>query len=144
MLQYDCWANDKIMVALLSNPVADEKMVFWMNHIVNAEIVWYERMRGLPSSVSPTENRTLNECLPLMKKVHEDFLNWLESLNDEVFNQVISYSNTKGKYFQNSIRDIVAHVINHSTHHRAQISARLRENNIPPPPTDYIFYLREL
>jgi uncharacterized damage-inducible protein DinB len=34
-------------------------------------------------------------------------------------------------------------VVNHGTHHRAQIALLLREAEIAPPATGYIYYLRE-
>jgi uncharacterized damage-inducible protein DinB len=55
----------------------------------------------------------------------------------------IAYKNTRGESFENSVRDILFHINNHSTHHRAQIAARIREAGITPPTSDYIFYRRK-
>ena len=55
----------------------------------------------------------------------------------------ISYQNSQGQLFTNSICEILTHVINHSTYHRGQLSPLLRVAGIQGPiSTDYIFYKR--
>lgn len=71
--------------------------------------------------------------------------NWLEIVQtDWDFNRNINYTNTKGESFVNTIGDIMAHVANHGTHHRAQIASAIRGEGFAPPATDLIFYIREL
>ena len=53
-------------------------------------------------------------------------------------------TNSKGETFSNKIKDILFHIINHSTYHRAQIATDLKQNGIEPINTDYIFYKRKL
>jgi uncharacterized damage-inducible protein DinB len=35
------------------------------------------------------------------------------------------------------------HVFNHQTHHRGQVHDQLSQTEVPPPPLDLIYYLRE-
>jgi uncharacterized damage-inducible protein DinB len=73
--------------------------------------------------------------------------NWLSYLNEhrmETFEEMIFYKNSTGKKYENTIREIITHVINHSTYHRGQIAMELRRLGIDPPPTDYIFYRRTI
>ena len=62
--------------------------------------------------------------------------------NTEFFEKRIDYENTEGRRYSNSLQDILFHIINHSTHHRAQISAIFRLNKLEPLPMDYIIYKR--
>ena len=57
--------------------------------------------------------------------------------------QPIAYTNSKGISFETPLRDLLSHVVNHSTHHRAQIALVLRDANIAPPLTDYISFVRD-
>jgi uncharacterized damage-inducible protein DinB len=66
----------------------------------------------------------------------------LEILDKFDLNETIHYSNSKGQAFSNSIRDILFHVINHSTYHRGQIATDFKHSGIEPLATDYIFYKR--
>lgn len=143
LFAYDSWANRLIFDTIVDHQITDGKIIFWMNHIVNAQHVWFERIRTGTSSVSPTRIQSLEACGVLMQELNDQMLDMLDSATDESLYEQISYSNTKGVPFQNTVKDILSHVINHSTHHRAQIAARLREQGIAPPQTDYIFYLRQ-
>ncbi|MGN6802128.1 MAG: DinB family protein [Ginsengibacter sp.] len=58
------------------------------------------------------------------------------------FDNTIHYANTKGEAFNNSVRDILFHIINHSTYHRGQIAASFRVQGLEPLVSDYVFYKR--
>jgi uncharacterized damage-inducible protein DinB len=62
--------------------------------------------------------------------------------NADPFDKRITYETTEGRTFSNTLQDILFHVINHSTHHRAQIAADFRANGLEPLALDYIFYKR--
>jgi uncharacterized damage-inducible protein DinB len=47
-----------------------------------------------------------------------------------------------GDTYTNSVQEILFHIINHSTYHRGQIMAQLRESGLEAISTDYIFYKR--
>jgi len=55
-------------------------------------------------------------------------------------NRILEY---EGEKLANNIKDIVVHVINHSTYHRAQIALLVRQSGGEPAKTDYIVYQRE-
>jgi uncharacterized damage-inducible protein DinB len=50
----------------------------------------------------------------------------------------VAYQNSKGEHWESTVEDIVIHVANHGTYHRAQIAALLRAGGTTPPYTDYI------
>ena len=62
--------------------------------------------------------------------------------NLEDFDKRIAYENSEGKQFINTFKDILFHVINHSTYHRGQIALEFRNNTIEPLASDYILYKR--
>ena len=142
LFEYDLWANARILQAMIENEVSDEKCIFWINHIVNAEIIWTERIQGKKSTISTGAIRPLKEVATAMYTVHQELRELLEPYMD--YAREISYQNSRGEQYSNTVRDIFTHIINHSTHHRAQIAARLREMDIAPPGTDYIFFVRDL
>ncbi|MCS3649485.1 putative damage-inducible protein DinB [Salinibacter ruber] len=55
----------------------------------------------------------------------------------------MAYTNSTGTRFETPLRDCRRDVVNHGTHHRAQIALVLREADGAPPPTDYIFFVRD-
>ncbi|WP_414711827.1 DinB family protein [Sphingobacterium sp. UBA1498] len=44
--------------------------------------------------------------------------------------------------FHNKVNDILLHVFNHGTYHRAQIASEMRRNGVEPINTDYITFIR--
>ena len=62
--------------------------------------------------------------------------------NIEDFEKRIDYENSEGRLFNNTVQDILFHIINHSTHHRGQISTDFRQNGLEPLQLDYVFYKR--
>ncbi|UWX55137.1 hypothetical protein NYZ99_00365 [Maribacter litopenaei] len=62
--------------------------------------------------------------------------------NADGFDKRIDYENSEGRLFTNNIKDILFHIINHSTNHRGQIAVDFRNNNLEPLVLDYVFYKR--
>ena len=62
--------------------------------------------------------------------------------NANDFEKRYDYENSEGRLFTNTLQDMLFHIINHSTHHRGQISMNFRDNGIEPIPLDYINYKR--
>lgn len=85
-----------------------------------------------------TLNDTINNC-------HVNWINHLNGLNEKDFDKIINYKNSLGEEFNTRLDDILAHVINHGTHTRAQVGQYLKLNGEDKLPiTDYVYYLRQL
>ncbi|WP_244563156.1 DinB family protein [Paenibacillus uliginis] len=54
----------------------------------------------------------------------------------------MTYTNSSGKEFMTSIRDILTHVALHGQYHRGQINSRFRADGIDPVNMDYITFVR--
>lgn len=67
----------------------------------------------------------------------------MQIMDSRNLEELISYSNSKGEMFSNTIDDVLFHVINHSTYHRAQIATDLKIAQIESANTDYILYRRK-
>lgn len=115
-----------------------ERVHFLFSHLVLAHQIWNSRILGL-------EALNLNQTLSLEKCLDLDTVNLqrtLQILSEYDLSQSVIYHNTRGNEFTNSIQDILYHVTNHSSHHKGQIVAALRQGGIEPIVTDYIFYKR--
>ena len=115
-----------------------------MSHLLNAQQIWLSRCLGTSSSnyqLWPSwEPGTFND---IITKNHSE---WINFLNIEIdAGQIITYENFKGEKFSSKLIDILAHVINHGTHHRAQMGVYLKQAEaIELPATDYVHYVRGL
>jgi uncharacterized damage-inducible protein DinB len=107
-------------------------------HMLNAHQIWNARILK-EQEFGVQQQHTLEQCALIDETNFTTTLKVLETVDLE---SVITYKNSRGQSFSNSVRDILFHVANHTTHHRGQIISDFRQAGIPPMVTDYIFYRR--
>jgi uncharacterized damage-inducible protein DinB len=130
MFDFDCWANQKWMQPARS--LAQEHVLL---HVVEAQIIWLARIQG-----TPTWQPSLEEFgLHLDKSTR----NWKRFLMGADLGQLVTYANSRGEQYTNSVTEIVRHVINHGSYHRGQLRGIAGERGIEFPETDYIAFARE-
>lgn len=123
----------------LNSQGISEKSIKWMNHIINAHHIWNARIL---QKTDKHEVWGINTFEDLYRLNSENWQTSMDIVNSFDFNNLIDYTNSRGQTFTNSVRDILFHAINHSTHHRAQIASDLKMSGLEPPVSDYIFYKR--
>ncbi len=144
LFNYDRYANLRILETIRKVDNA-EKPVQLMAHLFAAQQVWLNRCKREPAiSYALWPDWGVDTFEQLINDNHQKWINFLEGLNDDDFEIQVSYKNSKGEGFENKLSDILAHAINHGTHHRAQAGQYLKLTGIELPNTDYILYIREL
>jgi uncharacterized damage-inducible protein DinB len=121
-----------------------EKPIKLVAHALAAQQIWLNRCKGLPSpNVVLWPDWPAGTFANIIDKNHQEWIEYLNNLAPADFDNPISYKTLKGDGFENKLCDILAHVINHGTHHRAQAGQHLLIAGADKlPMTDYIFYLR--
>ena len=144
LFDYDRHANHQLLKATTDND-SPAKAVGLLAHLLRSHQVWLPRLTG-----EPVTTGTLWPDWPageLDAMIDENYTRWiayLDSLKDEDFEKVISYKTLTDMAFENKLTDILSHVINHGTHHRAQAGQQLLFAGATQlPATDLIFYLRD-
>ncbi len=142
LIRYNHWASGRILDVMQSADAVPERAVELFSHLLRAQDVWYGRVQKTDhAELDFWATEPISACA---ERVEASTQRWQTVLKEyEDLDQSISYTNSKGTPFETPLRDVLTHVVNHGTHHRAQIALVLREADIAPPPTDYIFYLRE-
>lgn len=140
LFEYNHHCNQKLWPVFNENPdKTSEKTIKLYSHILNAHHIWNSRINALQANYKVWENHPIQNCIDIDKANYEKSLLILEKFD---LNQIMNYKTTNGLAFNNSIRDTLFHVINHSTYHRGQIASDFRQNGLNPVVTDYIFYKR--
>jgi uncharacterized damage-inducible protein DinB len=140
LFEYNHHFNQQLATVFEAN--ADkipEKSATWFSHILNAHQVWNSRILLDTNKFGVWEIHHVNE---LIKIDQDNYVNSIKILDQGSLQTEIKYVTSKGDPFTNTIRDILFHIINHSTYHRGQIAADFRQNGLEPIVTDYIFYKR--
>jgi uncharacterized damage-inducible protein DinB len=140
LYEYNHFMNGSVIRKITEDHIASsEKNVKLMSHILNANRIWNDRINASVRKIG------VFDLVPVHEMQYFDKVNFEESfliIDNHDFEQQLSYVNSKGNSYTNSVRDVMFHVINHSNYHRAQIAADMRANGIDPVVTDFIFYKR--
>lgn len=142
LFAYNAWANLRAveMIGELHEPNYAQALRL-LSHLLRAERVWLGRVRETnDADTALWETDALEVCCQVVRTNTEAWSSFLSSSPD--LTQQVPYTNSQGTPFKTELRDIVSHVLNHSTHHRAQVSLLVREAGEVPLPLDYIAYVR--
>lgn len=141
LFAWDDWANREALAALQAIATPPSKSVKLLGHIVGAERLWYGRIRREePGPVWPA--LSLVECGVGLDELSGSWKEYLRALTPAGLQESVAYVNSKGEPWRSRVEDILTHVVLHSSHHRGQIAADIREAGYEPPYTDYIHAVR--
>ena len=140
---YDEWANREVLNAIRAAGDANQRSLQLMSHILAAELVWLERLKGQPQSVPVWPQPDLAQCEAQAAKLGGQWLEFLDLITAGDVSQSISYRNSKGEEWTNTIVDVLTHVVMHSAYHRGQIATHMRATGQTPAYTDFIHGVRQ-
>ena len=145
LLKYNFSENRKIFQEIIKQKSVSEKALKYFCHLLAAEKIWMKRLEvkawaGIEvwPVLSPVEVEML------INENETDFTKYVLELKPEALKSSIPYKNVKGVEYNNSVEDILMHVVIHSAYHRAQFATVIREDGLEPVNTDYIAYKREM
>jgi uncharacterized damage-inducible protein DinB len=144
LFNYDRYANQLILETIIKAGNT-EKSVQLMAHLLAVQQIWLNRCKGEPTIGSilwPDWNANTFE--QLINDNHRAWINFLDYSDPDDFDNEVTYKNSQGDPFKNKLSDLLTHLINHGTHHRAQIGQQLKMAGLDLPGTDYILYIRTL
>jgi uncharacterized damage-inducible protein DinB len=141
LASYDVWANREVAEALRASGNPPPQSLKWLAHIVAAEYVWLTRLRSETAPLPVWPELSLERCEEESKKLGAAWRDFLAS--DARLEQSVSYKNSKGESWTNSVADILTHVFLHSAYHRGQIAADMRQAGYTPAYTDFIHGVRQ-
>jgi uncharacterized damage-inducible protein DinB len=141
---YNGWANRETLACLkrLTSP-APQALRFFA-HILASEQLWQTRLRQISTEGFVVwYDWDVERCADELTLVTSLWKSYLGNLTAEMLLQSIPYTNSRGEAWQNTITDMLTHVIIHSGYHRGQIAAAIRASGGEPTYTDYIAAVRQ-
>jgi len=141
LFEYNYWANNKLIAGLKEQNISEETVLRLFSHIILSEQIWMLRLEGENyANKNFWKVLTLQECETIMNENRKKYKDFLDK-ND--IPDTITYKNSKGIEYTNSVFDVLEHVSFHSAYHRGQIAKEVRRLNKEPVLTDYITFIRE-
>lgn len=142
LFAYNDWANRRLIVALKS--VASEKSLAILAHLLITEQEYFERLYGKDSTgFDFWPALSIEEFGELARETAGRYEKLLNRFDEDGLDLYVRYKTSEGIEYENNFREILSHVLFHSSIHRGNIILRLREDGFEPPKIDYIIYLRE-
>lgn len=136
------WADQRVQESLVDARNPPPHTLDLMAHLVATEHVWLARLRGEAPDLAPWPQLSLNQCAELSARSAEELSALIESLDEIALDGGVTYRNSLGDEYTNSVADILIHVALHGSYHRGQIAAAIRAGGDTPATTDYIAMVR--
>jgi uncharacterized damage-inducible protein DinB len=116
-----------------------------ITHVMSAEWIWFSRLRGTSPTamLHPEDFPDRATVRARWDEIEGEVRAYLGQLTETALLSTFEYSRTGGQRHQDRVLDILLHVVNHGTDHRAQILELLHTYGAPTIAQDLIFYLRE-
>jgi uncharacterized damage-inducible protein DinB len=147
--RYNLWANEQTFDAV--SRLAPEAFTRdlgtshvsvreTLQHILAAEWIWLRRWLGESPTAMPAflENRGLDELRAGWRAIAEPQMAFVTGLDEARLDEVIHYRNLKGEPRAHALWQLLRHLVNHSSYHRGQVTAMLRQLGAVPIPTDMV------
>jgi len=150
---YNAWANEQVIQSItgISKEVFEQDLMSshrsirgTVAHIASAEWIWLRRWKGSSPRqlLSEGEFVTVGAAIARWKEIETELADFVRQLKEPDLDGTFSYRTTEGKEFSNILWQAMQHLVNHSSYHRGQIAALLRQTGQTPRSTDLIKYYR--
>lgn len=143
LFRYDEWANQEILNSCARVEPVPSRSLKLLAHILGTQYVWYSRIKAEESLLAVWPELSIEACQEHARQLLRIWNAFLEQTDENRLATQITYRNTKGETWTNSIEDILMHVIMHSAYHRGQIASDMRSAGHTPAYTDYIHGVRQ-
>jgi uncharacterized damage-inducible protein DinB len=155
LAKYNKWANDRLysMAAALPDEAYRRDVGAYfaslhgtLNHLLTADRIWLRRLTG--SGQHPgTLNAILYDDLPSLRAAREledeRLIKMVEALDETAIERALEYATLSGAPQRQPLREILAHLFNHQTHHRGQAHVILTVLGVrEPDPLDLLIMYR--
>ena len=142
LLAFNHWANKLYLETFSNNVSTPDNCLKMMSHIIGAEVIWLQRINAKAITISAFEPKTAEVLIAMNKDLTEKWMQKIAEIREKSNPMNINYKNLEGLDFSSTFEDILIHICNHGTYHRAQIAQELKMAGIKPPSTDYIIFSR--
>ncbi|MBK6866310.1 MAG: DinB family protein [Ideonella sp.] len=158
LARYNAWATRRLFAHVDALAEADYRRtagLFFksihgtLNHLLVAEhALWRRRFADGVSPRLALDAELETDRLRLRERLIEGAAAWLpliESWPEDRFDEasLLEYTSTQGVAMRLPFAPALAHVFNHGTHHRAQITAAITAMGRPCPELDMVWMLQE-
>lgn len=154
LFAYNAWANRRVIDSI-SQLAAEQfsqnlggshgSIRGTLAHLAAAEIIWLERWQSKAGTklLPEQEFGTIEEATRRLTEIDAEMMEFINHFPESDLEKSRAYTTTEGKTHSNLFRHMFLHLLNHSSYHRGQLAALLRQAGAVPNPTDLIIFYRQ-
>lgn len=156
LARYNLWATQRLLAQIAALPEADYRrdlgLLFHsihgtLNHLLVGEhLIWFARFAQGGSDFTDLGAEVESDRARLADRLREAALAWMPLIEvwpEDRLLGTLEYVRTSGEALCLPFAATLAHVFNHGTHHRGQISAALTALGQPCPQLDMVQMLQQ-
>ena len=155
LARYNAWANRRLYDACAALPEAEymkPRAAFFgsihgtLNHLLVGDRIWIARLEHKPNPKITLDQVLYGDLVALRvaRQAEDDHLiNLVGGIAERSLDQPLAYANTAGQRHQTPLRMVLAHLFNHQTHHRGQVTTLLMQRGIDPGITDLMWIAQQ-
>jgi uncharacterized damage-inducible protein DinB len=137
MARYNRWANTRLYAGAATLADAQRRQPVGLyfkslhgtlNHLLTADLIWMSRLEGKgghPGRLDAIVHDDFEALRAAREAEDQRLMAFIARLEPAELARVCSYTTLAGAPHQQPLRDILAHLFNHQTHHRGQAHAAL-------------------
>jgi len=114
-----------------------------LGHVAGAQIAWLQRWTTGGNTQPTTQLGAISGLEALSRayeRSHADLRRFLDSLTEERLEGVLAYTDSRGNAFKRVLWQLLLHVANHGSYHRAETAMALTAMGHDPGDLDYVFF----
>lgn len=144
---YNRWANERVLAQALDLPddeferkagASFDSIGGNLRHMLSAQNVWHARWTGTPAP--RVDARTPDGLRAAFARSDDAIESFAATLDDGAWRGPIHYTDSHGAAHDVPLSVLFSHVVNHGTHHRAEVGMLLLALGRSPGDLDLVYY----
>jgi uncharacterized damage-inducible protein DinB len=156
LARYNAWANKLIFDAVAALPEGEavkprpsvfKNMVHTLNHNYVIDRIFQAHLEGRPHGYgarNTADHPPLGELWRAQQEIDRWYMEWTEKVSDDSLDQRIQFGFVGGGEGAMTRREILQHLVNHTSYHRGFVAQMMYDIPVRPPVTDITVYLRDV
>jgi uncharacterized damage-inducible protein DinB len=155
MTRYKAWADERFFDAVRTLPEAEVlaprtivfgSLIRTLNHAYAMDHVWRCHLHGEAHGMTtrnPETHPPLDALIRAQRDIDAWYVAYADGLSEAQAEEAVDFEFIGGGAGRMARREIVLHVVNHTTYHRGHVATMLYDLGVFPPATDLPVFLRE-
>ena len=156
LTRYNAWANRVMFDAVAALPDGEatrprtslfRNMVHTLNHNYVIDRIFQAHLEGRPhgyAARNTAEHPPLAELRRSQQELDRWYIEWAESVPEASLDEKVRFGFVGGGEGAMTRREILQHLVNHTSYHRGFVAQMMYDIPVRPPVTDITVYLRDV